>query len=96
MTNTAKPQLTHFFKDTFSKALTLALSLLIAFSFNAFAVANPQSFNKDAYLDLSKSYTYNWNNSQPVIKKDNQATTHHFTQRSLRHNSRRPRFYQLR
>ena len=75
MTNTAKPQLTHFFKNTFSKALTLALSLLIAFSFNAFAVTNPQSFNKDAYLDLSKSYTYNWNNSQPVIKKDNQATT---------------------
>ncbi|CAC9510671.1 hypothetical protein BAZOLSSOX_101 [uncultured Gammaproteobacteria bacterium] len=29
MTNTAKPQLTHFFKNTFSKALTLALSLLM-------------------------------------------------------------------
>jgi hypothetical protein len=28
---------------------------------------------KDAYLDLSKPYTYNWNNTQSYTKKDNQA-----------------------
>ncbi|WP_139699079.1 inverse autotransporter beta domain-containing protein, partial [bacterium endosymbiont of Bathymodiolus sp. 5 South] len=53
----------------------LALSLLITFSFNAFSVDDPQQFNKEAYLDLSKPYTYNWNNAQPTTKQDNQATT---------------------
>ena len=90
MINTTKPQLSHFFKNTFSKASIanstfssafkqfkcfLALSLLITFSFNAFSVDDPQQFNKEAYLDLSKPYTYNWNNAQPTTKQDNQATT---------------------
>jgi hypothetical protein len=48
----------------------LALSLLITFSFNAFSVADPQQFNKEAYLDHSKPYTYNWINAQPTTKQD--------------------------
>jgi hypothetical protein len=32
---------------------------------------NSQQFNKEAYLDLSKPYTYNWNNAQPTTKQDN-------------------------
>jgi hypothetical protein len=36
---------------------------------------NSQQFNKEAYLDLSKPYTYNWNNAQSTTKQDNQATT---------------------
>jgi uncharacterized protein (DUF2126 family) len=35
--------------------------------------SDTQTFSKDAYLDLSKSYTYNWNNSPNYTKKDNQA-----------------------
>jgi hypothetical protein len=31
------------------------------------------AYCKDAYLDLSKPYTYNWNNSPNYTKKDNQA-----------------------
>ncbi len=53
----------------------LALSFLITFSFSAFAAKSPQPFNKEAYLDLGKPYTHNWNNSQLTTKKDNQATT---------------------
>ncbi|CAC9439751.1 hypothetical protein BSPLISOX_531 [uncultured Gammaproteobacteria bacterium] len=54
----------------------LALSLLITFSFNAFSAdnlpqLNKEEFNKEAYLDLSKPYTYNWNNPQGYTKKDN-------------------------
>jgi hypothetical protein len=60
----ANTQLTHFFKNTFSKTSTLALSFLITFSFSAFAAESPQPFNKEAYLDLGKPYTHNWNNSQ--------------------------------
>jgi len=71
----ANTQLTHFFKNTFSKTSTLALSFLITFSFSAFAAESPQPFNKEAYLDLGKPYTHNWNNSQLTTKKDNQATT---------------------
>jgi hypothetical protein len=50
----------------------LALSLLVAFSLNAFSIDNPQQSNKEAYLDLSKPYQQN--NPQPTPKKDNQAT----------------------
>ncbi|CAC9602887.1 hypothetical protein [uncultured Gammaproteobacteria bacterium] len=50
----------------------LALSLLVAFSFNAFSIDNPQQSNKEAYLDLSKPYQQN--NPQSTTKKDNQAT----------------------
>jgi hypothetical protein len=42
---------------------------------NSDEIDNSQQFNKEAYLDLSKPYTYNWNNAQPTIKQDNQATT---------------------
>jgi hypothetical protein len=35
--------------------------------------SDTQTFSKDAYLDLSKPYTYNWNNSPNYTKKDNQA-----------------------
>jgi UDP-galactopyranose mutase len=51
------------------------LSLLITFSFNAFAVDNSEQPNKElskeAYLDLSKPYTHKQSNT---TKKDNQAT----------------------
>jgi hypothetical protein len=47
----------------------LSWLLLITFSFNAFSVDDPQQFNKEAYLDLSKPYTYNWNNAQSTIKQ---------------------------
>jgi hypothetical protein len=48
---------------------------LSTFSFNAFSAdnlpqLNKEEFNKEAYLDLSKPYTYNWNNPQGYTKKD--------------------------
>ena len=53
----------------------LVLSLLITFSFNAFAADNSEQPNKElskeAYLDLSKPYTHKQSNT---TKKDNQAT----------------------
>ncbi|CAC9475385.1 hypothetical protein BSPLISOX_3217 [uncultured Gammaproteobacteria bacterium] len=77
MTNTIKSQLTP--ASTLSGLNKfkhfLALGLLITGSFNAFSADNSQQFNKEAYLDLSKPYTYNWNNAQPTTKQDNQATT---------------------
>ncbi|VVH66713.1 hypothetical protein BSPLISOX_1424, partial [uncultured Gammaproteobacteria bacterium] len=74
MTNTTKSHTT--LSSAFNQfKCFLTLSLLITFSFNAFSVDDPQQFNKEAYLDLSKPYTYNWNNAQPTIKQDNQATT---------------------
>ena len=55
----------HNFKFFFTSIL-LTLSLNVGSS-------DTQTFSKDAYLDLSKSYTYNWNNSPNYTKKDNQA-----------------------
>jgi len=52
----------------------LVFGLLTALSLNALSADKPQPFNKAAYLDLSKPYTYNWNNPQSYTKKDNQAT----------------------
>jgi hypothetical protein len=49
---------------------TFTLGLLITGSFNAFSADNSQQFNKEAYLDLSKPYTYNWNNAQSTTKQD--------------------------
>jgi 4-hydroxy-3-methylbut-2-enyl diphosphate reductase IspH len=46
----------------------------LVLSLNAGAVEDAEKFNKKAYLDLSKPYTYNWNNSPSYTKKDNQAT----------------------
>ena len=88
MTNpTIKPQLTHCFKNTFSKTSTpianiaglnhlkyLFSTTLLVLSLNVSAVENAQQFDKEAYLDFSKPYTYNWNNPQSYTKKDNQAT----------------------
>jgi hypothetical protein len=36
-----------------------------------FQTCGEEEFNKEAYLDLSKPYTYNWNNPQGYTKKDN-------------------------
>ncbi|VVM18888.1 hypothetical protein BSPWISOXPB_10130 [uncultured Gammaproteobacteria bacterium] len=55
----------HNFKFFFTSIL-LTLSLNVGSS-------DTQTFSKDAYLDLSKPYTYNWNNSPNYTKKDNQA-----------------------
>ncbi|CAC9437617.1 hypothetical protein [uncultured Gammaproteobacteria bacterium] len=63
-----------------------ALSLLVAFSFNAFSVDNSQQTNKEAYLDLSKQ--------QPTICHQKRQPSHDYTQRSRRCNSHRPRLYQ--
>jgi hypothetical protein len=50
----------------------LFASSLLTLSLNV-SSSDTQAFNKDAYLDLSKPYTYNWNNTQSYTKKDNQA-----------------------
>ena len=50
----------------------LFTSSLLTFSLNV-SSSDTQAFDKDAYLDLSKPYTYNWNNTSGYTKKDNQA-----------------------
>ncbi len=50
----------------------LFASSLLTFSLNV-SSSDTQAFDKDAYLDLSKPYTYNWNNTPGYTKKDNQA-----------------------
>jgi hypothetical protein len=50
----------------FTGIIPLSLSVQVFLS-NAFSVDDPQQFNKEAYLDLSKPYTYNWNNAQSTI-----------------------------
>ena len=50
----------------------LFASSLLTFSLNV-SSSDTQAFDKDAYLDLSKPYTYNWNNTPSYTKKDNQA-----------------------
>ncbi len=79
-----------FTKNTFTKTPAQAVNIaggstaltklkylfsvsLLTLSLNV--VSDTQQFNKAAYLDFSKPYTYNWNNTQAVNKKDNQATT---------------------
>ncbi len=86
-----KIKLIHFLKNTFTKTPAQAVNIaragstaltklkylfsvsLLTLSLNV--VSDTQQFNKAAYLDFSKPYTYNWNNTQAVNKKDNQATT---------------------
>ncbi|CAC9517393.1 hypothetical protein [uncultured Gammaproteobacteria bacterium] len=50
----------------------LFASSLLTFSLNV-SSSDTQAFDKDAYLDFSKPYTYNWNNTPSYTKKDNQA-----------------------
>jgi hypothetical protein len=57
----------------FNKLKYLFTSTLLVLSLDVSAVENTQQFNKAAYLDFSKPYTHNWNNSQPTTKKDNQT-----------------------
>ena len=51
----------------------LAFSVL-TLSLNVTSSGDINQFDKEAYLDFGKPYTYNWNNPQSYTKKDNQAT----------------------
>ncbi|KAA0449565.1 MAG: hypothetical protein FXV79_03810, partial [Candidatus Thioglobus sp.] len=70
-TNT-QPKGTTMLNNTFSKLKQLFIFSALTLSLNVTAV-DTQAFNKEAYLDLSKPYSYNWNNKTATKRKESQA-----------------------
>ncbi|WP_162262077.1 inverse autotransporter beta domain-containing protein [Bathymodiolus septemdierum thioautotrophic gill symbiont] len=57
--------------NVLNKLKQLLLFSALTLSLNVTAVDKPQSFDKEAYLNLNQEY--NWNNPQTYYKKDNQG-----------------------
>ncbi|KAA0439907.1 MAG: hypothetical protein FXV80_05900 [Candidatus Thioglobus sp.] len=70
-TNT-QPKGTSMLNNTLRKLKQLFIFSALTLSLNVSAV-DAQAFNKEAYLDLSKPYSYNWNNKTATKRKESQA-----------------------